>query len=199
MLRQKRSCSTYFTMCWIKVMEDKVMVLEGLQWQYLCVQSLSHFGWIYKQHHKYTPYYSLYLTVVWQYFRYQPHAENKDSIFKIFIWSGHSWGTWHPRVTEHLWDHCGHSGRGERGEGLNWKLRRKKEMVGEKRRKFSVVHVVWHVTIVQDERTACMCVRVRERLMCQICGSISRSQRSRELSLFMAAVSHFTMWNGQGL
>lgn len=87
----------------------------------------------------------------------------------------------------------------EGGEGLNWKLRRKKEMVGEKRRKFSVVHVVWHVTIVQDERTACMCVRVRERLMCQICGSISRSQRSRELSLFMAAVSHFTMWNGQGL
>lgn len=118
MLRQKSSCSTYFTMCWINVMEDKVMVLEGLQWQYLCVQSLSHFGWIYKQHHKYTPYYSLYLTVVWQCFRYQPHAENKDSIFKIFIWSGHSWGTWHPRVTEHLWDHCGHSGRGGRGVEL---------------------------------------------------------------------------------
>ena len=95
-------------------------------------------------------------------------------------------------------------GEGRRG-GLNWKLRWKRETVGEKRRKFSVVHVVWHVTIVQDERTACMCVCVcvcvcvRECLMCQICGSVSHSQRNRELSLFMAAVSHFTMWNGQGL
>lgn len=93
----------------------------------------------------------------------------------------------------------------EGGEGGHVLLDRtgswKKTWLVKKRRKFSVAVAVWDVTAVQDDRTACVyvCVRECECLMCQICGSISCSQRSRKPNLFMAAVSHLTMWSCQGL
>lgn len=74
---------------------------------------------------------------------------------------------------------------------LNWKLRLEKGMVGENSGRLSAcVVVVWHKSSYKTNGlNVCVC----ECLMCQTCGSVSCSQRSRKLNLFMAAVSHFIM------